>query len=486
VDVVIVGSGAAGAAAADVFSEYGLRVLILDEGHVHPPSSFRAPMRDALGTLYRSFGAVPARGRSIVPLLQAKAVGGTTLVNGGITWRLPESVHREWVEAGVADGLSWAALQQEYDVLDRLLGVTAVPEVLLGGNGGLMARATERLGMEGRAIRRNSPGCQGAARCTQGCPHGAKASMDRTLLPRACARGAAILPGARVERVERRGGRARGVVGRLVDRAGRRVGEFRALAEQAVVLAASATSTPVLLARSNAGGRGMGRGFMAHPGLGIVGLFPHRVGLGSGATQAWESGHFRERGLKFETLSMPPSLLLSRMPGIGAELARSVDVLQRMACWGIQVRASAEGTVRPGWFGPRIRYSLGAQDVGIAAVGVQVAARMMFEAGAEAVFCGIHGLPDRITSIDQLDKIGEVFRDPRQAHFIATHLFGGARRGPDEQVHPVGLDFQVRDLPGAYVLDSSIFPANLGVNPQHTILAVARLGARRIAESLRR
>jgi choline dehydrogenase-like flavoprotein len=53
-------------------------------------------------------------------------------------------------------------------------------------------------------------------------------------------------------------------------------------------------------------------------------------------------------------------------------------------------------------------------------------------------------------------------------------------------VHPVDLDFAVRDLPGAYVLDSSVFPSNLGVNPQHTMMAVARLGAWRIVESLAR
>jgi choline dehydrogenase-like flavoprotein len=484
-DVVIIGSGAAGAAAADVFTEAGLRVLILDEGHVHPPGSFTAPFQDALGSIYRGFGAVPARGRGVLPLVQAKAVGGTTLVNGGITWRLPGAVHAEWEEAGFAEGLPLEALHREYDVLDRLLGVGEVPEVLLGGNGGLLARAAERTGTPAHVIRRTTPGCIGAARCTQGCPHGAKSSMDRSLLPRACARGASILPGARVDRVERDGkGRARAAVGVLVDRSGARVGHFRVLAEQAVILAASATGTAVLLARSRAR-RGVGRGFMAHPGLGLVGIFSDPVRADAGATQAFETDFDPASRIKIESLALPASVLVSRLPGVGKDLAEGVELLPRLASWGVQVRARAEGRIRSGWLGRRIRYDLTDQDIAVAAEGLEQAAFLMFAAGAEAVFPGVHGLPGRIGP-DDVPRIREVLRDPRQAHFVATHLFGGARRGPDAKVHPVDLDFAVRDLPGAYVLDSSVFPSNLGVNPQHTMMAVARLGAWRIVESLAR
>jgi choline dehydrogenase-like flavoprotein len=37
-----------------------------------------------------------------------------------------------------------------------------------------------------------------------------------------------------------------------------------------------------------------------------------------------------------------------------------------------------------------------------------------------------------------------------------------------------------------YVVDSSVFPTNLGVNPQHTIMAMSRLAATRIADRARR
>ena len=64
---------------------------------------------------------------------------------------------------------------------------------------------------------------------------------------------------------------------------------------------------------------------------------------------------------------------------------------------------------------------------------------------------------------------------------VMTHMFGTCRMGPDPKKSVVGLDFQVHDTKGVFVLDSSIFPTVLGVNPQHTIMAVAHIGAKKIA-----
>jgi len=42
----------------------------------------------------------------------------------------------------------------------------------------------------------------------------------------------------------------------------------------------------------------------------------------------------------------------------------------------------------------------------------------------------------------------------------------------------------VHGTEGLYVVDSSVFPTNLGVNPQHTIMAMARLASQRLAAKL--
>jgi choline dehydrogenase-like flavoprotein len=53
--------------------------------------------------------------------------------------------------------------------------------------------------------------------------------------------------------------------------------------------------------------------------------------------------------------------------------------------------------------------------------------------------------------------------------------------GADPRTSVVGPDFQTHEVRGLYVVDSSVFPTNLGVNPQHSIMAMSRLAATRLA-----
>ena len=479
-DLVIVGSGAAGAAAADVLAEAGHDVVVVEEGTHLPLDQRREEMVYAMSDLYRDFGAIPARGRSIIPILQARMVGGTTTVNAAISWRMPEAVHERWArDFGLGAAFGWDELQASYDWLDRELCVRPVAPEVIGGVGGLMARGAHEMGITGRVIPRIEKGCKGTNRCLQGCPCGAKLSMERSLLPRACGNGARILTSARVARITRSSGRATGVTGRL-QRSGQ---PFRVVARKGVVVAASATGSPVLLKRSRWRNPEVGRNFRAHPGVGLAGLFDEEVRPWAGATQSWESAHYWDRRFKLESLGLPFGLMLARLPGYGRGLSETLADLGRVAVWGIQVRARARGTVRPGWGStPTIHYDLTAEDRRTFQEAMAVVAEMFFAAGAREVWPGVHGMPERLTSPDQLHHLTDGELDPRHAHFIATHLFGTCRMGLDPSASVVDTHFQTHGTERCWVVDSSVFPTNLGVNPQHTILAVARIAGQRIAE----
>jgi choline dehydrogenase-like flavoprotein len=43
----------------------------------------------------------------------------------------------------------------------------------------------------------------------------------------------------------------------------------------------------------------------------------------------------------------------------------------------------------------------------------------------------------------------------------------------------------VHDVAGLYVMDASVFPTNLGVNPQHSIMALAWVAASKLANAAR-
>ena len=63
---------------------------------------------------------------------------------------------------------------------------------------------------------------------------------------------------------------------------------------------------------------------------------------------------------------------------------------------------------------------------------------------------------------------------------ITAHILGGVTFGRDDQEGVIGLDCQVHNYPGLYVVDGSIMPANPGVNPSLTITALAEYAMSKI------
>jgi choline dehydrogenase-like flavoprotein len=487
-DVVVIGSGAAGATAARVLTGAGLDVIIIEEGQHVPTEELRSDMYSGFKRLWRDMGFQVAKGRAFLPILQGRCVGGTTAINGAIIHRMPEAIHALWTrDYGVTEMLAYAELERAWTLLEAELAIGPAPEEMLGRNNRLMREGAAKLGIGATPIRRNVKGCRGSAHCAQGCPTGQRQSMNVSYVPRAVERGARVYATCTAERIETRFGRASGVSARFVDPvSGERGPRLVARARHAVVVAASAVQTPLLLGENRIGrGSGLvGQRFQCHPGCSVVGVFDAPVRMWSGATQGYESTHFWNERMKFETVAMPLEVVTARLPGIGPELDRELREYPHLAVWGVQVRARTHGSVRRGLFGrPAIAYDMSDEDVRTLKLGVRRLVEVMFAAGAREVLPGVHGLPDRIASPDAMAKIDELPDDPRLFHCIAAHLFGTAIMGKSAFSSVVGPDLQAHDLPGLYVTDSSVFPTNLGVNPQHSICAISWLAAERIAET---
>ncbi|MBI2393326.1 MAG: GMC family oxidoreductase [Deltaproteobacteria bacterium] len=478
-DVVVVGSGPAGAAVARNLAHRGVRVLVLEEGHEARPADFAPSAVRAMASLYRDMGTSLAFGNAPMPYLQARVVGGTSVVNGAISWRFPREALDEWIAAdpAIGEGLRYEAIAAAEARIEERLHVAPTDVRVAGPKNLLLARGADALGVAHRAIRRNVRGCTGEGRCLQGCPHGHKLSMDLSFLPDAVGRGARILAGMRVDRVIVERGRARGVAG--VTAAGAR---FEVRAKHAVVLAASAIQTPCVLRRSGLPQGGAGDGLAAHPGVSVTGRFAEPVRNWRGATQGHEVIGYRGEGIKLEALGFDVSLLASRIPGVGRDFARRLAEIDRYAVWGAALRARGRGKVRPGPTRPIVTYSLTDDDVRKARRAVRLLGDVMLAAGALEVYPGIPGFDPAVRDRAHMARIeAEGSLAASDYTMSMTHLFGTARMGSDPARSVVRPDFRHHATDALYVADSSVFPGNLGVNPQIAIMALADLCADRVA-----
>jgi len=491
-DYVVVGSGAGGAVAAHVLATSGASVAIVEEGPWVHTRDFGERVYDAFRVLFRDAGMQVIEGRSYIPILQGRCVGGSTVVNSAIAHRTPEDVLDDWAGMDLGGGLGGVVtaktLEPHFDALERELSAQAVSDDALGDNDRRFLDEATMHGLLGRRTRRYEHGCRGSGRCFTGCPNAAKQGMSVTYVPWSLALGARIYTSCRVERVVIEGGRATGVLARAAGAPGRGERVIKLHARYGVVVAASAVQTPNLLRRSGLRARALGEHFQCHPGYGLGALFDDAVrasaaGAGRmGATQGAEITSLRRTDrVKFETLALQPELAAVRMPGVGHDWMRRFDRYASFAQWAMVLRAEAEGTVRSAWGGgDKVRWTPSPVDMDRAIKGVARLARMMFEAGAREVWPGLHGVPTAIRSVDEVSAIERMPREPRAFSFLSTHLFGGARMGTDPRASVVGTDFQTHEAARLYVVDSSVFPTNLGVNPQHSIMAMSRLAATRI------
>ena len=484
-DFVIVGSGAGGGAAARALAKSGRSVIVLEEGPMVRANQTTPVLRHSMNTLFRAKGKQAAFGKATTPILQGRCVGGTTFVNSAIIWRLPEKILAKWhAEFGLGDGFRSDELEAAYKTIEDEMHVQPVVEGRTAGRQDLLLKkGAEAAGVAGRLLHRNEDGCKGSARCLFGCPNDAKQSTTINYLRRATEDGAVVFAHAEARRIERQGGRAVAVTGRIGGSGPHAGKTFRVAAKRAIIVAASAIQSPNLLRRSGIKGAHVGEHFMAHPGTTVMGLYPDRVNMWLGASQGYEAIGLRDTvGVKFETINVPPEVAAARLPGVGKRLAGYMDRLDRITSWSIALRADAQGSIRPSrLFGDKVTYSLLPGDIDRMRMGMKKLAEMHFLAGASEIITGVHGLPEVLTSADQLGVYDSASLDPRDYSLVATHLFGGCRAGRDVAQSVVDPQLKVWGVEGLYVMDASVFPTNTGVNPQHSIMAVATVAATRLA-----
>lgn len=479
-DYVVVGSGAGGSSAAVTLARAGAKVVVVESGAWRDPPDYPSTVYGAMRDLFDDWASTVTFGRALWPVVQASAVGGTTVINSAISVRTPGDVFRRWeAEHGVGGDSLAARVWAAQDRIERELHVEPVPAAALGRSGALAVLGGERAGYHGHVMNRYVRDCQGSGQCLQGCRGGRKQSTNLNYLPEVLERGGSIVSCAPVKRVVFAGRRATGVEGTFVHPVTRGKGaRVRVRARRAVFVAGSATHSPALLQRSGVSLPALGRHFRAHPGTGIFGEYDDPVDMNVGATQAWASTHFRESpGLKLETLSIPPEMVASRLSGGGHELMRHIAELRHLAMWVHAVRAESAGSVSNGpGDRPIVRYTLDRADMERFRTGMVLVARAHFAAGARSVIPGVYGLPYKLTA-DQVGQLEDGPLDPRNYLAILSHLFGGCVMGADTSSSVADGQGRVHGREGLLVADASAIPTNLGVNPQHTIMALASVFA---------
>ncbi len=478
-DVVVVGSGASGAVIAHELQTSGQRVIVLEEGPRIPADDYsKMSISESLRHMWRDGGMTVAVGVGDSPTINVtmgRVVGGSSVLTGGVCFRTPERVLTAWQREHGLPSFSAASMDEPFGYVEEKVHVETVPEAMRSKATTLFDRGMKARGLKLESIRRNTKGCRGCGRCNFGCPEKAKLSVDLSFLPQAVEAGAEVISHCLVEKVLSKRGRAVGVQGRVLNGPGGKPGGKLKVHARRVVMACGAWHTPLILKRSGVGKRSkaLGKRMTLHPGCRMMARFDEKVEGWKGAMQSAFSEAFEARGLTLVSVFIPPSVVGATLPGIGAEHHRHAQMLPHVAMFGGMIHDEGGGTIRRGpGREPVVTYRMAKQDRGRVRDLVRTLGETYLLAGAKEIFPPILGLPggldaDAFRSLD-LDAI-----PLSRFEVTSQHPLGTARMGPDGKQAVVDEHGEAFDLEELYVVDGSIVPTSLGVNPQLSIMALA-------------
>jgi len=511
-DAVVVGSGFGGGITACRMAEAGLRVCVLERGRRfgagdYPDRPSQAPYAFWHPVLNPG-GMFDLRLMKDLSVLTAAGVGGGSLVYANVQLRAPAEVFDDphWPAA-----IDRTSLDPYYDRTEDALEPRTTPDTpdlpkirAFAAMGRRAGHEAERLPL---AVHFGEPrphpfsgvvqqGCDNLGRCDVGCPLLAKNTVDITYIARAEAYGAEVYPlheVTRVESPEQPGGRWRVWFRDLQYRI-----EGEVEAPVLVLAAGTVGSTRLLLKSRRALGRlspALGTRFSGNgDALGLA-VDPRADGASGART---DYGPTMTSRLVYGDLGF--MVADGGLPTAFSGVLEIVRGLNALTGWGRVVLHVKNAAAR-----------LGLTDRPVTHRNVRLKARapirdtLVFLMIGRDAANGRFRLTPLFRCLDirwSKDDSAELFGAMRQAagelaqaadassffaldagplgKFITVHPLGGCPMSDDPRTGVVDDAGKVHGHDGLYVLDGSIVPTALGVNPSKTIAALAERGVERL------
>ncbi len=513
-DVLVIGSGAAGAALTRRLAEAGVSVTCLEQGDwihpaMHPHNYPEWEIEKQRGWNWdpnqrEHAEDYPVTGRTW-PLMM-NTVGGSSLHYVAVWHRLRPADFRKSTEHGLMGTIDWPIgyddLAPYYDEHDALVGISGLdgdpslppraprhgPPVAPGRLGIIAAKAFDQLGWHwwptDNAILTNTKDgrlpCNACGNCSSGCPRGSMSTPNVTQWPAALSAGARLIINARVEQITLNNqGKAKGAV--YVDRI---TGERKEVTADIVALSANGVGSPRLLLLSSAAGSSqglanssglVGRHLMHHtwalvdcwldqPTYGYAGAFGaplYSAEFLERPADEFVNGFSMHVGLSYGAATAAMGFHSGAVVPWGSQHREVFDRrFGQHVMFSIQgedlpdpdnrVMLDSEAPDSSGLPGAKIHYEIGDNDAALTQFGIERAIEVGQAAGA-------------------VEYNNSGLLDPPPA----WHLLGTCRMGSSPEDSVVNKVNQTWDIPNLFIVDGSSMTTCGGVNPTSTIGALA-------------
>lgn len=466
-EIIVIGSGPGGAITACLLAEAGRDVLLVEEGEHLPLSSCEPFSTGEMLQKYRNGGQTVALGKNKIAYVEGRCVGGGSEINSGLYHRTPPELLERWRKEFQVEALAENNLLPHFEQCERDVSVSPLPHAAPPASLKLHEGAT-KLGWKSLEIPRWFRYDDSPAKSAIGNRQwamGSRQSMTETFIPRFLKAGGRLLSRTRADRIASNGS------GWLIE-ATQRFGPPVQISGEHLFLCAGAVHTPALLRRSGIT-RNIGNSLQVHPTAKIVARFPYTVNSSDMGVPVHQVKEFSPR-LSFGcSISSPAYVALGLLdhPEAARETSRTWP---QSATYYAMITSEGRGNIRtlPTFRDPLVRYALTETDSRNLADGLRKLAQALFAAGATELFPSLtRGLVLRGAGC--LSKIPDVLPDGL-ANLMTIHLFSSCPMGEDKSKCATDSFGQVHGFKNLFINDASLLCTAPGVNPQGSIMAIAR------------
>ena len=456
---LVIGSGPGGAITAALLAEAGRDVLLVEEGRRLPLESCQPFSMEEMLQKYRYGGLNPALGRPKIAMAEGCCVGGGSEINSALYHRTPEEVLELWRDRYAIRDFGPAEMAPHFRYCEEALSVGLTPGPTPLASRKLMEGA-EALGWRAMETPRAFRYEGGVAE--DGSPVGSRQSMSKTFLPRAFSAGARLTAESRALLLDRQHGRWQAALWQA--------GAATAVEADSVFVCGGAIETPALLRRSGLT-RNVGDTLAMHPTVKVAARFAEEVNherLGVPVHQVREFAPRMSLGCSVSSL---PHLMLATAD-YPEQRERIRNEWRQMAIYYAMIAGPALGTVRNLGGNALVRHRLSTADLRGLSLGLRRLAQVLFAAGARELYPSIGGMPP-LRSEDDLSRIPAELPADRTS-LMTVHLFASCPMGENRALCAADSFGRVHGAPDLYINDASLLCTAPGVNPQGSIMALAR------------
>jgi choline dehydrogenase-like flavoprotein len=493
VDAVVIGSGAGGAVAAAELSKNGWKVALIEEGPYLTPAQFTGDEFTAQARMYRDAGFIVTEEQTL-SIVQGRTLGGSTTINWQTSLYPPEYVTNEWSERFGWTGYGLEDMKEYIDAVHERLGVHEVPENLINANNSILRKGGTKLGLHPEVLKNNNRGCHGLGRCGLGCPINAKQSAFLTWIPDALHHGAIVVPNMRAMKIT--DGPLKTVYAEFTpdsfEKAPTIKIEKMEIEAPIVIVSAGAIEGPALLQRSSLGNDWVGRNLKVHPTSTIFARFGEEIKMYSGPPQSIviKDGHNQDGtgyGYWLEVAPYRPTLASSLVPFYGKSQFQVLKDYPNYNAGIVLVRDGADGEANASvkWnFGKRkVYFELTPTDGKNMLKGLKTLAEVSAAAGASELVMPFTRFtePVKVDKDTNFDWILKEKFAPGHLAIGSAHPHGSIQAANSPEKGAVAPNLELYGHDGIFVMDASVYPTGLSVNPQITTMSIAMKAARQLA-----